>query len=259
MKGENSDAKRRRGITLLPNLLTTAGLSLGFYAIVSAKNGRFSWAAGAIFGAMVLDGLDGRVARMANAQTDFGAEYDSLSDMVAFGLAPALVVFEWALYGLGKLGWIAAFVYTAGTALRLARFNTQLGTADRRFFKGLPSPSAAAIVAGLVWVANDCGVPGEDLRWFAFAVTMLAGLLMVSNVPYHSFKDVDLRGKVRFVVAVGVMLVFAVVYIDPPLVLFSMAVIYALAGPLFTLLYLRRRRSARALAAERDGTARDKD
>lgn len=242
---EGAPAKRRRGIYLLPNLFTTAALFAGFYAVLASMQGRFEASAIAIFAAMVLDGLDGRVARLTHTQSDFGAEYDSLSDMVAFGVAPALVAYQWALGGLGKIGWLAAFVYTAAAALRLARFNTQLGIADKRFFQGLPSPSAAAIIAGGVWVGADWGIEGASVNWIVAAVTAVVGLLMVSNFRYHSFKDVDVRGRVSFIVAVVVMLVFALVYLHPPLVLFLGFVTYAVSGPLLTLLRRRERRARR--------------
>jgi CDP-diacylglycerol--serine O-phosphatidyltransferase len=191
---------RRRGIFLLPNLLTTAGLFAGFYAIVQAMTGRFENAAVAIFIAMVFDGLDGRVARMTRTQSAFGAEYDSLSDMVSFGAAPALIAFEWAMKGMGKWGWIAAFVYCAGAALRLARFNTNIGVVNKRYFQGLPSPAAAALVAGFVWIINDLNIPGEDVRWYAFALTLFSGVTMVSTLPYWSGKDINLRRSVPFMV-----------------------------------------------------------
>src|SRR6516165_11627905 len=178
---------RRRGIFLLPSLFTTGALFAGFYAIVQAMNVNFDNAAIAIFVAMVLDGLDGRVARLTRTQSAFGAEYDSLSDMVAFGAAPALIVYEWALKGMGKLGWIAAFVYVAGAALRLARFNTMLEVADKHWFTGLPSPAAAALVAGFVWIIDDYGIDPSTLRWWVWCVTVFAGLTMVSNVPFYSF------------------------------------------------------------------------
>ena len=190
---------RRRGIYLLPNLFTTAALFAGFYAIVQAMNVNFDQAAIAIFVAMVLDGLDGRVARMTRTQSAFGAEFDSLADMVSFGAAPALVMYEWVLRDLGKLGWIAAFVYVAGAALRLARFNTLLEVADKRWFMGLPSPSAAALVAGLVWVVDDLAYDPNDVRWLAWAVTLFAGLTMVSNLKFYSFKTVNLKRSVPFV------------------------------------------------------------
>lgn len=233
--------KPHRGIYLLPNLFTTAALFAGFYAIVAAMNGRFEAAAAAVFIAMVLDGLDGRVARLTNTQSEFGAEYDSLSDMVSFGLAPALVIYEWSLSGLGKIGWLAAFIYTAGAALRLARFNTQVGTADKRYFQGLASPASAAIVVGLVWVCNDNGISGVQAEPFAAVITLVAGLLMVSNVRYYSFKDFDFRGHVPFFTLLLVVLVFVLVTLDPPAVLFATFMLYALSGPVTTLLLLKRR------------------
>ena len=239
--------RRTRGIYLLPNLFTTAALFAGFYAVLAAMNNQFEKAAIAIFLAMILDGLDGRVARMTHTQTAFGAEYDSLSDMVAFGLAPSLVIYEWGLSTLGRLGWLAAFIYTAGAALRLARFNSQLSTADKRFFTGLPSPSAAAIVAAFVWVAVDNELASADLAWPAMILTAGAGLLMVSNVWYHSFKQIDFKGKVPFVVIVVVMLAFAVIVSEPPLVLFALFFIYTLSGPFLGLKRLidkRRRRTS---------------
>jgi CDP-diacylglycerol--serine O-phosphatidyltransferase len=237
--------KRRRGIYLLPNLFTTAALFGGFYAILSANAGHFEAAALGIFAAMILDGFDGRIARMTNTQTAFGAEYDSLSDMVAFGVAPALVAYEWALGGLGKLGWLAAFIYTAAAALRLARFNTQIGIADKRYFQGLASPSAAAIIAGAVWIGADNEIDGSSVSLVLALLTALAGLLMVSNFRYHSFKMLDLHGRVPFMVIVLVMLVFALVVLDPPIVLFLMFLSYAASGPIFTLVRLRQRRSQR--------------
>lgn len=243
---EHARPKRGRGIYLLPNLFTTAALFAGFYAVLAAMNDQFEKAAIAIFVAMVLDGLDGRVARMTNTQTAFGAEYDSLSDMVAFGLAPSLVMYEWALSSLGKLGWLAAFIYTAGAALRLARFNSQLDTADKRYFTGLPSPSAAAILAGSVWVAFDNSLPGETLAWGALVITAGAGLLMVSNIRFHSFKQIDFRGKVPFFVVVGVMLAFAVILSEPPMVLFVIFLAYTLSGPILALFRKFRGRSREA-------------
>ncbi|WP_221797005.1 CDP-diacylglycerol--serine O-phosphatidyltransferase [Oceanobacter mangrovi] len=225
--------KGGKGIYLLPNLFTTAALFSGFYAIIAAMNGHFEKAAVAIFVAMILDGLDGRVARLTNTQSDFGAEYDSLSDMVSFGMAPALVAFSWALQDLGKVGWVAAFVYAAGAALRLARFNTQLAVADKNFFTGLASPSAAALVAGTVWMFSDAGVPGSDVAWLMAVLVPVAGLLMVSNVRYHSFKGLDLRGKVPFVALLAVVLVFVVVSIDPAKVLLLFFFVYSMSGPAF--------------------------
>ncbi len=221
---------RRRGIYLLPNLLTTAALFAGFYAIVQAMNGRFDRSAIAIFVAMVLDSLDGRVARLTKTQSAFGAEYDSLSDMVSFGAAPALVVYEWALRGLGQMGWAAAFLYVAGAALRLARFNTMLDVADKRYFQGLPSPAAAALVAGFVWVIDDYGVDPETVRWAAWLVTVFAGLTMVTNFKFYSFKTINLRRSVPFVAVFGFVLFFVLVSYQPPIVLFAGFLVYAMSG-----------------------------
>ncbi len=237
--------RRRRGVYLLPNLFTTAALFSGFYAMIAAVQGKFEAAAIAIFAAMILDGLDGRVARLTNTQSDFGAEYDSLSDMVAFGVAPALVAYEWALNGLGKVGWLAAFIFTTTAALRLARFNTMIGIADKRFFQGLPSPSAAAIVAAGVWIGADQGIPGSNVSWLAAFLTALAGLLMVSNFRYRSFKDLDLRNRVPFVAAIVIMLGFALVYLHPPVILFLGFLTYALSGPVFALVRFQQRRARR--------------
>ena len=221
---------RRRGIYLLPNLLTTAALFAGFYAIVQAMTNRFEHVAVAIFVAMVFDGLDGRVARMTRTQSAFGAEYDSLSDMVSFGAAPALIAFEWAMKGMGKWGWIAAFVYCAGAALRLARFNTNIGIVDKRYFQGLPSPAAAALVAGFVWIVNDLNIPGEEVRWYAFALTLFCGVTMVSTIPYWSGKDINLRRSVPFIVLPAIVLGYVLVSSYPPGVLFALFLGYALSG-----------------------------
>ena len=226
---------RRRGIYLLPNLLTTAALFSGFYAIVSGMHGKFEVAAIAIFVAMILDGLDGRVARLTNTQSKFGAEYDSLADMVSFGVAPALVMFSWALSDLGKFGWACSFIYLACAALRLARFNTQIDTADKSYFSGLASPAAAAVVAGIIWVCHDEGWVGNgvpiELAVMAGILTALAGFLMILNVPYHSFKGLDLRGRVPFVVMIAVVLLFGLVMLDPARILLAGFVIYAISGP----------------------------
>ncbi len=237
--------KRRRGIYLLPNLFTTGCLFGGFYAITAAMKGDFDLAAIAIFAAMIMDGLDGRVARLTQTQTAFGAEYDSLSDMVSFGVAPALVMYLWSLSGLAKLGWFAAFVYAAATALRLARFNTQIGVEDKRYFQGLPSPSAAAIVTGFIWVGETYGLQGEAMRYVATLITAAAGLLMVSNFRYYSFKEIDIRRRVPFVVIIAVVLALAVVSTNPQLMLFAIFSGYAVSGPLWTLIELRRRRGRR--------------
>lgn len=221
---------RRRGIYLLPNAFTTANLFCGFFAIVMAMNLKFDFAAVGIFAAMVLDSIDGRVARLTNTQSEFGAQYDSLSDMLSFGAAPALVVYEWSLRGLGKLGWLAAFVYCAGAALRLARFNTNIAVVDKRYFQGLPSPAAAALVAGFVWLMDDLGFAGPELSWFSWTITLYAGLTMVTNIPFYSFKDVNFRKAVPFIVAFLVVLIFVLVSSDPPKVLFGVFVLYGLSG-----------------------------
>jgi CDP-diacylglycerol--serine O-phosphatidyltransferase len=239
------EIKRRRGIYLLPNLFTTAALFAGFYAITAAVNQRFELAAVAIFVAMILDGLDGRVARLTNTQSAFGGEYDSMADLISFGAAPALVMYIWALAGLGKAGWVAAFVHAAGAALRLARFNTQIGTADKRYFQGLPSPSAAAILAGFIWTSVEYGFSGPDLAYVGLGLSIATGLLMVSNFRYYSFKDVDLRGRMPFVKAILIMLAFAAVFTNPPLMLFVVFMGYAISGPVLTLFMLRKRRTER--------------
>lgn len=220
-----------RSIFLLPNLLTTGSLFAGFYSIVQAMNGRYEAAAVAIFVAMVLDGLDGRVARMTRTQSAFGAEYDSLSDMVSFGVAPALVMYVWALKPMGKLGWVAAFIYCAGAALRLARFNTQLASSDKRFFVGLPSPAAAAMVVGFLWLVDDYFErSGADVHWLAWGVTLAAGVLMVSNLRYYSFKVVHLRFNVPFMVLPIAVLGLLLVSYYPPMVLFALFSLYVLSG-----------------------------
>lgn len=232
---ENGKKVVRRGVYLLPNLFTTAALFAGFYAIISGMHGKFEAAAIAIFVAMLLDGLDGRVARMTHTQSAFGAEYDSLSDMVSFGVAPALVMFSWSLSTLGKFGWAAAFVYVAGAALRLARFNTQVESTDKRYFTGLASPSAAAVLAGMVWVCYDEGLVGgqlsRHLAVLSAIVTIAVGTLMITNVQYRSFKDFDYKGRVPFIVILAVVFVFVVVTIDPPRILLFGFLLYAISGP----------------------------
>lgn len=238
---------RRRGIYWLPNLFTTVALFAGFFSIVQAMNGRFELSALAIFVALVFDGLDGRVARFTHTQSAFGAEYDSLSDMVSFGVAPALVIYVWALKDFSvaenipllgawvttKLGWIAAFIYCACAALRLARFNTQLEVADKRYFQGLPSPAAACVVAGLVWAMNEHQIRGADVKWLAWVLTMFAGLTMVSNFKYYSGKDINPRKSVSFPAVVAIALaVVALVAVSStlPEMLFILFVCYALSG-----------------------------
>ena len=230
---------RERGIYLLPNLFTSAALFSGFFAIVAAMNSRFEQAAIAIFVAMVLDGLDGRVARMTNTQSAFGAEYDSLSDMVSFGVAPAIIMYVWALKPLHKLGWIAAFIYCACAALRLARFNTKLEDPfqDKRYFQGLPSPAAAALLAGFVWVSYEYGISGKEIffgvlqvKWMAWCLTVFAAGSMVSDLKFYSGKDINLRESVPFVAILAIVLAFVLVSYSPPEVLFTVVLVYAISG-----------------------------
>ena len=222
--------KRRKGIYILPNLFTLAALFGGFYAVVMAMNGRFDMAAIGVFCAMVLDSLDGRVARMTNTQSAFGEQMDSLSDMVSFGAAPALIAYEWALKGLGRWGWIAAFVYCACAALRLARFNVNTAVVDKRYFQGLPSPAAAALVTGFIWLMTEYGVKPYDVQWVMFGFALYAGLTMVTNVPFYSFKDVRMKQTVPFIVIVAIALGIAVITIHPPVVLFALFVVYGFSG-----------------------------
>jgi CDP-diacylglycerol---serine O-phosphatidyltransferase len=226
---------RRKGVYLLPNALTTTALFAGFYAIVQAMNQSYEQAAIAIFIAMVFDALDGRVARLTNTQSAFGAEYDSLSDMVSFGVAPALIVYEWSLKGLGKFGWLAAFVYCAAAALRLARFNTNSTVLDKRFFQGLPSPAAAGLVAGTVWLNVDNHVLGTQVPWFIWVTTLFAGVSMVSGIPFYSFKDVNFIKAVPFVMLLLIVLGFVVVSSYPALVLFGVFWVYAVSAYILAL------------------------
>jgi len=246
--------KHRRGIYLLPNLFTTGALFAGFYAIVAAINEQFEPAAIAIFVAMVLDGMDGRIARLTNTASEFGMEYDSLSDMVSFGLAPALIMYQWALSDIGKLGWLASFVYTASAALRLARFNTQAASIDKRFFQGLPSPAAAAVLAGMIWFGTDFGLTdGSTVIVFCLPITIIAGILMVSNIRYHSFKQVDLKGKVPFMAVLVIVAAFVLVAVEPPVVLCVITLLYAISGPVLTLFLLRKHRESRKVNDEDAG------
>jgi len=251
--------KPSRGIYLLPNLFTTACLFSGFYAIISATMGNFESAAIAIFVAMVLDGLDGRVARLTNTATAFGVEYDSLADMVSFGLAPSLVMYLWAFSDMGKLGWLIAFVYTAGTALRLARFNTQVEVADKRFFQGLPSPAAAAVVAGFVWLSVDYGVAGADVAVLALIITFFAGVFMVSNFRYYSFKDIDFKGKIRFFTLLVVVLGLVFISLDPSQTLFALFLLYMLSGLVLTIWGIRQKRRLRLKEAAEADDSQNKD
>jgi len=222
---------KKRGIYLFPNLITTAGLFAGFYAIVAAMKTNFELAAMALFAAAVLDNLDGRVARLTGTQSAFGAQYDSLSDMVCFGMTPALMAYSWGLQYLGKIGWLVAFMYVAATGLRLARFNlSENQNSDKKFFIGLPCTSAAAVIAGMVWVGTDFDIPGKTISEIAALVVMALSLLMVSNLRYHSFKEVDLKGNVPFITIFLVVFIYALIAWDPPKILFSIFFLYMLSG-----------------------------
>ena len=236
---ENEQKQRHKGIYLLPNLFTTSALFSGFYAIVAAINENFVPAAVAIFIAMVLDGLDGRVARMTNTQSEFGAEYDSLADMVSFGIAPALVAFLWSLSELGKVGWVVAFVYVVGAALRLARFNTQIGKVDKRFFIGLASPASAAVVAGVVWAFTTHGISGSDVAWPMAVLVVFCGIMMISNVRYYSFKTLAIKKRVPYVLLPVAILIFVAIVLATEEILLSIAAIYAFSGPIYELWQLK--------------------
>jgi CDP-diacylglycerol--serine O-phosphatidyltransferase len=250
---EDNSERKSRGIYLLPNLFTTAAFFSGFYAIVAATNDKFEQAAVAIVIAMILDGVDGRVARMTKTQSAFGAEYDSLADLASFGLAPALVMYEWSLsslrdvsWQLGKLGWLAAFIYAVAAALRLARFNTRASSTDKRFFQGLPSPSAAAVIVGMVWFCFDRAIAGADVAYLAWLLTVVIGALMVSKVSYYSFKDIDFQNKVPFFMILIAVLLLVLFALDPPLVLFAGFFLYSMSGPVISVIRRVRKRSQRA-------------
>lgn len=240
---EQQEKIPQRGIYLLPNLLTTAALFAGFYSIVAAMKGHFETAAIAIFVAMIADGLDGRVARLTNTQSEFGAEYDSLSDMAAFGIAPALVVYSWSLSYLGKLGWLAAFLYAAATALRLARFNTQVS--DKQYFQGLPCPSAAGFIASIIWLGAGYELHGNAVAVPLALLTIILAALMVSAVRYSSFKSIDFKGKVPFFTVVLTVFIIAAIALEPAEMLFALFTIYILSGPVLTLWQLRKMRKQR--------------
>lgn len=246
--------ERHKGVYLLPNLFTTAALFAGFFAIISGMKGNFEAAGLAIIVAQLLDGFDGRVARMTNTTSAFGVQYDSLSDMVSFGLAPALVIFSWGLEPLGKLGWAAAFLYAACAALRLARFNTQVEVVDNKFFVGLASPPAAAILATTVWLWHDV-VPPVQVSVLVAVATVCIGLLMVSNVSYTSFKGINLRGRVPFVGMLAALLIFTVIIIDPPTVLLAMACLYCVSGPAMWVFRMKKTKKAGAEEAAEPSTA----
>lgn len=233
------------GIYLLPNLLTTASLFAAFYSIVASLKAQYETAVIAIFIGMVADGLDGRIARLTNTQTAFGAEYDSLSDMVTFGVAPALLLYSWNLHKLGKIGWLVAFMYTAAVALRLARFNTQIETADKRYFQGLACPPSAAIVSSLVWFCHQNQLEHFAISILTAFIAVVTAVLMVSNVRYYSFKEIDFKGKVPFLYLLLIVILFVAIAANPSVVLFTGFVIYALSGPLQTLIALHRVRKQR--------------
>ncbi len=234
-----------KGIYLLPNLMTTAALFAGFYAVIAGIQGNFELGAIAILVAMVLDGLDGRIARMTNSCSAFGAEYDSLSDMVSFGLAPALLMFQWILHDFGKLGWLIAFIYTVAAALRLARFNTQVGVADKRYFQGLPSPVAAGVLAALIWMIESNQLENIAMPVVALVLTLVVGLMMVSNIRFSSFKEFNLKGKVPFMTLLIIVLILVIITWEPPTLLFLIFLTYILSGPIVTLVTLKKTRALR--------------
>lgn len=238
------------GIYLLPNILTTASLFAAFYSIVSSMKGQYEAAVIAMFIGMIADGLDGRIARLTNTQTEFGAQYDSLSDMVTFGVAPSLLLYNLTLSQLGKFGWLIAFVYTAAVALRLARFNTQLETADKRYFQGLPCPPAAAVMASFAWLCyqNEWHNIYVSILTAIFAVA--ASVLMVSNLRYYSFKEIDFKGKVPFLYVLVLIILFVAIALNPAIVLFAGFSIYALSGPTLTLIYIQKMRKQRRNAVK---------
>lgn len=237
--------EQHSGIYLLPNLLTTASLFAAFYSIVASLKAQYEVAAVAIFIGMVADGLDGRIARMTNTQTAFGAEYDSLSDMVTFGVAPALLLYSWSLQQLGKVGWLVAFIYTAAVALRLARFNTQVETADKRYFQGLACPPAAGVVASFTWLCYQNNWEHLFISILAAVIVTLSAVLMVSNIRYYSFKELDFKGKVPFLHVLVIVILFVAIAASPSVVLFIASMLYALSGPLQTLIALQRMRKQR--------------
>lgn len=252
-------SKRRRGVYLLPNLLTSAALFAGFYSVIAGINGRFEPAAIAIVIAGLLDGLDGRVARLTNTQSDFGEQYDSLSDLISFGLAPALLAFNWSLSSLGeistfagKLGWLAAFLYMACAALRLARFNTQVGIADKRYFQGLASPAAAGTLVFTIWFFVDNGVAGETVSWLIFFETIALGILMFSNVRYFSFKAGPDGEKVPAVWVLMALLVIVLLALDPPIMGMLLGIAYVLSGLLITIAGRRNWKLRRGQRAHKD-------
>jgi CDP-diacylglycerol--serine O-phosphatidyltransferase len=250
----------KKGIYLLPNLFTTGALFAGYYSIISSINGKYEIAAIAVFIAALLDGLDGRVARLTNTQSAFGEQYDSLSDLISFGLAPSLLMYNWSLHSLadihpvmGKIGWLVAFIYAVSGALRLARFNVQIGTIDKAYFQGLPSPAAAALVCSYVWVAVDHGFDGETLEFVSLLVTLFAGLLMVSRFRYYSFKTLPFIEAVPFVWILLLVLVFVLLALAPAKVLFVVSALYALLGVVMTFYQMKNNKNIKS------GSIKDND
>lgn len=251
----NKDKKNKagKGIYLLPNLFTTFGVFCGFYGIVASMSGHFSDAAFALFIAMLMDSFDGRVARMTNTTSDFGAEYDSLADIISFGIAPALIAYNWGqLEQLGKLGWLAAFLYLVCGALRLARFNVMPETIEKKYFQGLPIPAAAGVVLGFVWFGEVLGWDGKSLDVAVASVTVVCGLLMVSSFRYHSFKEVDWKGKVPFLSLLLMVLIVIMVAVNPPIVLFPAFSIYLISGPISTFYQRSKIRAGRRSERKKD-------
>lgn len=237
-----------RGIYLIPNLLTTSALFAGFYAIIAAISGDFSSSCIAIFVAQLLDGADGRVARMTHTQSEFGAQYDSMSDIIAFGLAPAILAFQWSLIYMDKVGWVAAFVFVAAAALRLARFNVQIGKVDKKYFVGLASPAAAAVIWGTIWSLEEFGVSGQSMAWLMVFLVPLVGIMMVSPIRYFSFKDISAQRRVPFFVLLAIVMVFAFIALDPPRMLLGIASVYALHGPVLEISKWFKKRRAGTLS-----------
>ncbi|MDR1057645.1 MAG: CDP-diacylglycerol--serine O-phosphatidyltransferase [Coxiellaceae bacterium] len=248
----NIISSKPRGIYLLPNLFTIGSFFAGFFAIISALKSNYDIAAIAIFVATIMDTLDGKVARLTNTMTAFGAELDSLADMVSFAVAPAFLAYTWGLFSIGKFGWIAAFIYIVAVALRLARFNTQIDTTGKRYFQGLPCPTAAAITTSLVWVCFDFELINSIMIWILACTMIIAGILMVSNIRYRSFKDIELKHNVRFVVILITVLIITLIYMDPPKVLFVVFTGYATSGPITTMWGLHQKKHLRKITAKHE-------
>jgi CDP-diacylglycerol---serine O-phosphatidyltransferase len=239
---ERPNSNKPRGIYILPNLFTIGSIFAGFFSMAAALKGNFENAAVAIFVAMIMDSLDGRVARLTNTMTSFGAEFDSMADMVSFAVAPAFLAYSWGLYNLGKFGWISAFIYTVAVALRLARFNTQLGKMGKRYFQGIPCPAAAAVVCSLIWVCLDLDWNTKLIDLIVAVVTVLVGILMVSNIRYRSFKDIDLKSHVPFVVILAIVVIVVLITFDPSKILFAIFIGYAISGPIATIWALNQKK-----------------